>query len=69
MAAQRTPLKLRTEGKQTLFRKGSVKALILERLQKGMLEDDIVREIIEKFGKTEQEADQEIRVVKTAKVR
>jgi hypothetical protein len=57
------------EGKQTLFRKGSVKALILERLQKGMLEDDIVREIIEKFGKTEQEADREIRVVKTAKVR
>ena len=57
------------EGKQTLFRKGSVKALIFERLQKGMLEDDIVREIIEKFGKTEQEADQEIRVVKTAKVR
>jgi len=57
------------EGKQTLFRKGSVKALIFERLQKGMLEDDIVREIIEKFGKTEQEADREIRVVKTAKVR
>ena len=62
-------MKLRMEGKQTLFRKGSVKALILERLQKGMLEDDIVREIIEKFGKTEQEADREIRVVKTAKVR
>ena len=57
------------EGKQTLFRKGSVKALIFERLQKGMLEDDIVREIIEKFGKTEQEADREIRIVKTAKVR
>lgn len=57
------------EGKQTLFRKGSVKALILERLQKGMLEDDIVREVIEKFGKTEKEADREIRVVKTAKVR
>jgi len=57
------------EGKQTLFRKGSAKALILERLQKGVLEDEIVREIIEKFGKTEQEAGREIRIVKTAKVR
>ena len=69
MVAQRTPLKIRMEGKQTLFRKGSVKAVIFERLQEGMVEEDIVREIIEKFGKTEQEADQEIRVVKTAKVR
>jgi hypothetical protein len=57
------------EGKQTLFRKGSLKALIFERLQRGMGEDDIVREIIEKFGKTEQEAGREIRIVKTAKVR
>ena len=62
-------MKIRMEGKQTLFRKGSVKAVIFERLQEGMVEEDIVREIIEKFGKTEQEADQEIRVVKTAKVR
>ncbi len=62
-------MKLSMEGKQTLFRKGSVKALILERLQKGTPEDDIVREIIETFGKTEQDADREIKVVKTAKVR
>ena len=62
-------MKLRIEGEQTLFRKGSAKALILERLQKGVLEDDIVREIIEKFGKTEQEAGREIRIVKTVKVR
>ena len=62
-------MKIRMEGKQTLFRKGSVKALILERLQEGVLEDDIVREIIEKFGKTEQEAGREIQIVKTAKVR
>jgi len=57
------------EGKQTLFRKGSVKAVIFERLQEGMVEEDIVREIIEKFGKTEDEADRQIKVVKTAKVR
>jgi hypothetical protein len=57
------------EGKQTLFRKGSVKALIFEGLQKGMIEDDIVSEIIEKFGKTKEEVDREIKVVKTAKVR
>jgi hypothetical protein len=69
MAAQRTPLKLRTGGEQTLFRKGSVKALIFEGLQKGMIEDDIVSEIIEKFGKTKEEADREIKVVKTAKIR
>jgi len=62
-------LKIRMEGKQTLFRKGSVKAVIFERLQEGMVEEDIVREIIEKFGKTEDEADRQIKVVKTAKVR
>lgn len=62
-------MKIRMEGKQTLFRKGSVKAVIFERLQEGMVEEDIVREIIEKFGKTEDEADRQIKVVKTAKVR
>ena len=62
-------MKIRMEGKQTLFRKGSLKAVIFERLQEGMVEEDIVREIIEKFGKTEDEADRQIKVVKTAKVR
>ena len=62
-------MKLRMGGKQTLFKKGSLNALIFERLQGGMGEDDIVREIIERFGKTEEEADREIKAVKTAKVR
>ncbi len=57
------------EGKQTLFRKGSVKALIFEKLQEGMSEDDIVKEVIEKSGMTDEEGRGEIKAGKAAKVR
>jgi hypothetical protein len=57
------------EGKQTLFRKGSVKAFIFEKLQEGLPEEDVLQEVMKKFEMTERDVRMEIKAVKAAKVR
>jgi hypothetical protein len=55
--------------KKSLFRKGSVKALIYEKLQKGLLNPDIVKAVQKNFKMTEEFLLEEIKAVKAAKER
>ena len=55
--------------KQILFRKGSVKALIYEKLQEGLLNPDIVKAVQKNFKMTEEFLLEEIKAVKAAKER
>ena len=55
--------------KKSLFRKGSVKALIYEKLQEGLLNLDIVKAVQKKFKMTEEFLLEEIKAVKAAKER
>ncbi len=54
---------------QSLFRKGSVKALIYEKLQEGLLNPDIVKAVQKNFKMTEEFLLEEIKAVKAAKER
>jgi hypothetical protein len=55
--------------KKGLFRKGSVKALIYEKLQEGLLNPDIVKAVQKNFKMTEEFLLEEIKSVKAAKER
>ena len=55
--------------KKSLFRKGSVKALIYEKLQEGLLNPDIVKAVQRNFKMTEEFLLEEIKAVKAAKER
>ena len=54
---------------KSLFRKGSVKALIYEKLQEGLLNPDIVKAVQKNFKMTEEFLLEEIKAVKAAKER
>ena len=55
--------------KKSLFIKGSVKALIYEKLQEGLSNPDIVKAVQKNFKVTEEFLLQEIEAVKAAKER
>ena len=55
--------------KQILFRKGSVKALIYEKLQEGLLNPYIVKAVQKNFKMTEECLLEEIKAVKAGKER
>ena len=55
--------------KKSLFRKGSVKALIYEKLQEGLLNPDIVKAVQKNFKMTEEFLLEEVKAVKAAKER
>jgi len=55
--------------KKSLFRKGSVKALIYEKLQEGLLNPDIVKAVQKNSKMTEEFLLEEIKAVKAAKER
>ena len=55
--------------KESLFRKGSLKALIYEKLQEGLLDPDIVKAVQKDFNLTEEFLLEEIKAVKAAKER
>ena len=55
--------------KKSLFIKGSVKALIYEKLQEGLLDPDIVKAVQKDFNLTEEFLLEEIKAVKAAKER
>ena len=54
---------------KSLFRKGSVKALIYEKLQEGLLEPDTVKTVQNNFKMTEEFLLEEIKAVKASKER
>ena len=55
--------------KEDLFLKGSLKALIYEKLQEGLSDSDIVKAVQKNFKMTEEFLRQEIKAVKAAKER
>ena len=54
---------------KSLFRTGSVKTLIYEKLQEGLLNPDIVKAVQKNFKMTEEFLLEEIKAVKAAKER